>query len=325
VFVAALAAGLLVCRRPWLAFLITTPAFATFALWRLSIMIAGWTPTMSARPLAEWNWSAPFVMVRALFGERLANNPVLGIAGAALALALVALCLRSIRSNETKIRSLLALAGTVTIVWCGFLAWAYVAVFGNEVETANSAWRYLSQLGPLVIFTLVAVLVRSLPAGLTIVRPGRALGVGGVLCLVLLLAPFATARHWRIDCRHPDVVVVRQAARQIGKLPIANATIAVIHPDEPSWYSEALDYELSRPVRSSRGYRSAGEAPPDGYRLDLTRLDRKRLIQDGKIPPIALSRWNGSAWNSVLHLEAEQVDRCGANVFATWDLALTNR
>ena len=325
VLVAALAAGLVICRRPRLAFLITTPAFAAFGLWRLSIMIAGWTPTMSARPLAEWNWSAPFVMVRALFGERLANNPVLGIAGAALALALVVLCLRSIRSNDTRIRGLLALAGTVTIVWCAFLAWAYVAVFGDEVETANSAWRYLSQLGPLVIFTLVAVLVRSLPAGLTIARPGRALAVGAALCLVLLLVPVATARHWRIDCRHPDVVVARAAAREIGKLGIANATVSVIHPDEPSWYSEALDYELSRPVRSSRGYKSARDVPPGGYLLDLTGLDRKRLIQDGKIPPIALSRWNGSAWESVLRLGAGQTDRCGANVFATWDLALTSR
>jgi hypothetical protein len=325
VFVAALAVGLLICRRPKLAMIISAPALVVFGLWRLYITIAGWTPSMAARPLSEWDWSAPFIMVRALFGERLANNPVLGIAGAALAFATVLLCLRIIRSDDRRIRALFALAGTVSIAWCAFLAWAYAAVFTNEVETANSAWRYLSQLGPLLIFTFVAALVPSLPAGVTIARSGTALAAGAGLCLVALLAPLATARHWRIDCRHPDVVVVRHAALEIGKRPIANEKIAVVHPDEPSWYSEALDYELNRPVRSSRGYRRAEQVPAEGYRLDLTKLDRKRLTQDGKIPPLELSHWNGSNWQRVLTLAAEQPRACGANPFAKWDFAQTSR
>jgi hypothetical protein len=325
VLVMALAAGLVLYRRPRLAFLLTAPALAAFGLWRLYIMLAGWTPTMSARSLAGWDWSAPLIMVRALCGERLANNPVLGIAAAVLALASVILCLRIIRSGDRRLRALFALTGAVSIVWCVFLAWAYAAVFTNEVETASSAWRYLSQLGPLVIFTLVAALVSSLPASMTVARSRVALAAGAGLCLAVLLAPLATAGHWRIDCRHPDVVAVRHAARAIADLPIGSAPIAVVHPDEPSWYGEALDYELRRPVRSSRGYKSLGEAPPEGYRLDLTGLDRKRLRQDGAVPLLELSQWTGSRWDSIRTLAAQQPGACGANPFARWEFAQTRR
>jgi hypothetical protein len=326
VFVAALAIGLFLCGRLKLAVLITLPSFVMFGLWRLYMMTAGWSPSMSARPLDRWDWSAPLIMMRALFGDRLANNPVLGIAGGMLALVSALLFIWIIfRSSDKKLRALLILAGTVAAAWVAFLAWAFIAVFTDEVHSANSAWRYLSQLGPLFIYAIVATLAQILPARVAIKRTRPALAIGAIACLVPLLLPLATSAHWRIDCRYPDVAVLRHAIEAIKKLPIGSEKIAIIHPADADMYTEVLDYELGRPVRSAVAYKRAEQAEPGGYRLDLAELDRKRLIQDGQIPTIKFTRWDGSAWTPVFTLDPERPRACGAKPFEKWEPTQNSR
>jgi hypothetical protein len=315
VFVAALAIGLLACRRPKLAAAITLPALAVFGLWRLYIVLAGWVPTMTTKPFVAWDWSAPFLMVRVLFGDRLANNPVLGMAAAGLALAGALLFVRIIRSGDRALRALFVFVGIIGMTYCAFLAWAYAAVFSSEAETANSAWRYLSQLGPLFIYAIVAAIARALPPRVAIAG-SRTIAVGAALCLVPLLLPLATSAHWRIDCRYPDVAVVRHAIHAIAK-HVGSEKIAVVHPSEANLYIEIVDYELGRPVRSTLGYKSAEEVPPAGYLLDLRQLERHRLTQDGAVPQIELSRWDGS-WKPMLTLAPEKPPACGAKTFEKW-------
>jgi hypothetical protein len=309
VFVVGLAAGLLLCRQYRLTAWIVLPALVTFGLWRIYIITAGWTSSMSARPFAAWDWSGPFTMLRVLFSERLANNPVLGLAGVGFALLCAALCVWVVRSGDRRIRTLVVITGAVAILWCAFVAWAYVAVYRNQVLTANSAWRYLSEIGPLLIFAAVAAVASALPERIAVTRTRAAVAIGVAACFVPVIATLATWRHWRIDCRYPDVVAVRGMTKALGDLRLGSDKIAVIHPSEPDWYAEAIDYELRRPVRSSVPLKSIDQATLS-YRLDLRPLDRGKLAEDRLVPPIEFARRDGAGWNTVLTIAAKKLDGC---------------
>jgi hypothetical protein len=110
VFVVTLTAGLIACRQHRLAAWMI-PALMTFGLWRLYILTAGWTPSMRPRPFAAWEWSAPVTAVRVLFPERLANHPVLGVAGTVAAGAGAALAIWAMRFGDRNLRILFWLAG----------------------------------------------------------------------------------------------------------------------------------------------------------------------------------------------------------------------
>jgi hypothetical protein len=311
VFVVALAAGLLLLRQYRSAAWIVASAFVAFGLWRIYIVTAGKTPSMTVRPVATWDWSAPFAMVRVLFGERLANHPLLGIGGAGFALAVFVLFVWVMRAGDRKLRALFVIAGLVAATWCTFLAWAYAAVFVKQVLTANSAWRYLSELGPLLIYAAVAAIANALPERWVMARTRATAAVGVAACLVPVLATLATWRHWRIDCRFPDVVAVRGMTPALATLRVGSDKIAVIHPDEPGWYAEAIDYELRRPWASSVPFRSPAQALAPDYRLDLSRLDRKQLLETGSVPSFEFTRRDGEGWRPVLTLAAQKLSGCG--------------
>lgn len=50
-----------------------------FLIWRLHLAVQGIGPDMAPRAVADWAWSAPVTVMRALLVDRLANNPVLGL------------------------------------------------------------------------------------------------------------------------------------------------------------------------------------------------------------------------------------------------------
>jgi hypothetical protein len=319
VLVVALAAGVLACRRPRIAIIITLPAFVAFALWRVYVMRAGWSQTMTVQPFAEWDWSAPFLLLRGLFGDRLANNPVLGAGGAIFALAAVILCVWLLRAGSSRMRALFVLTGAVGAAWVGFVAWAYIAVFPDEAGNANWAWRYLSQLGPMLIFAIVAALTEFLPARAA-VRGRTAMLVAGAASLVAIAVPPVTSTHWRVDCRFADVVLASSIGEALHALAPDDAPMAVVNPHEPNWYAEAIDYALGRPVRSTMGYRELQQVPLRGYRLDMHDLDRSRITRDGVIPKVEVARWDGSAWAPVLTIAGEAPRACGASPFERWNV-----
>jgi hypothetical protein len=309
VFVVALAAGLVLCREHRLA-AVMVPALMTFGVWRLYIVTAGWTPSLGPRPFATWDWSAPVTMVRVLFLDRLLNNPVLGLAGTAFTAAGAVLAVWAFRAGSRALRILFWLTGLVCVTWCAFLAWAYLAVYDEQAATANSLWRYLTQLGPLLIYTVVAALAALLPARLAVRRTGVAAALGIALCVVSVLAFPATWHHWRIDCRLPAVIAARSLTPQLRQLDLGNDRIAIIHPEYGSWFAEAIDYDLRRPVRTSLHFPRRELAAPLPYRLDLSALDHGRLNDTREVPAIVVERRTGEAWMPVLTIPAHRLPGC---------------
>src|SRR5262249_13088598 len=94
----ALACGILsqVARQPrreqaLCAGVLLAPPIAGWALWQAYLHVAAIGPDLAFRPLATWDWQAPLVVLRALFVDRLRDNPWLG--GVALATVILALAL----------------------------------------------------------------------------------------------------------------------------------------------------------------------------------------------------------------------------------------
>jgi hypothetical protein len=333
VYVVALAAGLILCREYRVAAGLL-PALATFGLWRLYIITAGFTPSIVPRPFATWDFTAPITMVRVLFIDRLLNNPVLGIAGAGFAALGAVLAVWAVRRGDRALRILFWLAGCASVTWCAFLAWAYLGVYDEQAATANSLWRYLTQLGPLMIYLVAAALVALLPARLRVGSGGTAgvspapcgggtpplqrhvppramaAALGVALCVVPVLGILATWRHWRIDCRLPSVVAARSIAKDLARLQLGQDRIAVIHPEFASWFSEALDYDLRRPVRTSLHFPRADLADPLPWRIDLSALDHGPLIATREVPAIVVERRSGNAWVPALTIPARRLPGC---------------
>jgi hypothetical protein len=206
------------------------------------------------------------------------------------------------------LRILFFLTGLVSAAWCGFLAWVYLAVYDDHAHTANSVWRYLTQLGPLMIYVVVAALTSFLPARIAIRRTNVATALGIAACLTAVMALPVTWRHWRIDCRFPEIKAVHGIAAAIAPLQLGDDRIAVIHPEFDTWFAEAIDYDLRRSVKTSRPPRLF-DSPPS-YRLDLSALDRARLMATHEVPPVALERRTGDSWSTVLEIPAFRLSGC---------------
>jgi hypothetical protein len=313
VYVVALAGGLVLCgERRVTACLV--PALVTFGLWRLDMITGSLTPSITPRPFATWDFTAPLTMLRVLFVDRLLNNPVLGLAGTTFALAGAGLAVWAVRRGDRSLRILFWLAGCASVTWCAFLAWAYLGVYDEQAATANSLWRYLTQLGPMMIYVVVAAVAALLPARLHMPRRAVAAAVGVGLCLVPVLGTLATWRHWRIDCRLPSVAAARSLTPQLKQLNLGTERLAVVHPEFGSWFSEALDYDLRRPVRTSLHFPRPELAEALPWRLDLSALDHGPLIATREVPAITVERRSGDGWTPALTIPAHPLPGCTSPV-----------
>jgi hypothetical protein len=119
-----------------------------------------------------------------------------------------------------------------------------------------------------------------------------------------------TWRHWRIDCRLPAVVAVRSLTPALAQLRIGNDAIAVVYPEPAGVFAEAIDFDLRRPVRSTRYVLQRDLAAPMPYRLDLGALDPGRLIATRDVPPVTVERRTGEAWTPVLTIPAHRLPGC---------------
>jgi hypothetical protein len=171
-----------------------------------------------------------------------------------VAAAAIAVPLGLIRLQDPKLRRLALICANVGVVWAAFLAWSYMAVFSaEEVATANNTWRYLSQLGPMLIYaafvtdaTLRNRHSKTSPQAGTQLRLTAAL-----LCLLVPASMLVTWRHWRIDWRFADIAAARSLVGPLVAAGLGNARLAVVHPTEPFYYGVVLDYGHKRPGRSS--------------------------------------------------------------------------
>jgi hypothetical protein len=318
VLVAALALALLALgRRGWRAAMVLGLAAAgATALWRVHLLIAGIPPRLTPRPLAEWDWTAPGTLLRVLFSERLANNPVLAI-GAGLFILLVAgIGVWAMRRAMPPLRRLVTLVAILVTSWMAFVVWCYIALFTpQEIAGAGSFWRYATQVGPAMLYVLavaVAALTGAGSAAVPMARGRHRLAVAACLAILPVFL-LATLPHWRIDCRYPDIALMRPVAKAVASR-IEGEPIILVNPGDPAAMGVALDYHLRRYNGATRPL-IAPEPPRPGERflLDLSGisrgLDRQRPVEAGGM----LRRWDGRGWAAEMMLPPMRFSGCRAS------------
>ena len=320
----ALACGILVIVaragsvRLWFrwALILLGPAAVGVLIWNAYLKAAGIGADMAPRALAAWDWAAPLTVLRVFFLDRLTGNLVL--AGGALVLVGLALLggimvWRRLEARDgtdelPSPRLLLALTGIVGVSFVGFLAWTYAAVFSaEEVASAASLWRYLTELGPLIVMAGCAVVFSLVPRR----RPGDArfwpMALAAVACGFTLLLPVVGRNYYDLACRYPDVLAARRAALGLKLAlepfrtdgPGTAPRVAVVNPTMGDWMAYAVAFDLRWPA-SDRLVRFRRQDEPlteteawawdqglDAL-LDFRALDRPALFAQATIPSVAL-------------------------------------
>src|SRR5262245_50999283 len=256
-------------------------SLSSVLIWRLHLRLQGIEPDMVPRALAEWNWSAPRLVLQSLLMERLLNNPVAGVAAIAIGLGLPIVGAIGWLRSPCKTRRLLVIVAMVSAAQIGLLAFSYVAVFSEEeVTRAASAWRYASQLGPLFILATALVLPwhrLSLRDKVPLLEPGTRLAscliVGAVAATQLLFGG-----RWRIDCTYPHVRPGYEALLSLFAEVPPQSSIAVINAGDSMLFRDAA--RLARIVatedwqtRNVTIVHSADTVSNSEYVIDLTRAD----------------------------------------------------
>jgi hypothetical protein len=285
----------------------------TFGLWRLYVLSAGISSVIVPRPAGEWDWSAPATVARVLVTDRLSRNPLLGgMALILLAFAAVAFTVLLTRQRDLRLRRLALLCLGVTSVWTAFLAWSYIATFSPvEVATAASAWRYLSELGPMLIYAAFAVYgsVRASRRPRDAQSATRWSWAGAICCLLVPASLLMTWRHWRFDCKHPDVAAVRSLAGTLTLSGLGNGPMAVMHPRDAIGYAIILEYETRQPHGTLIGVPTLSDVSQP-YLLDLSALDAQALHRSGTRPATELRRRDGGRWSTVNAIPEAPLSAC---------------
>jgi hypothetical protein len=343
VLVAALDAGcglFILCGRTgsprlWLrwALLLAVPAALGLLTWQAHLWAAQIGSDISPRPFAAWDWAAPLTVARAFILDRLADNPLVGgVAAAFVAAAAVGgvIIWRRLPGHDDGVlpspRVMAGLAAIVSLGFIAFLAWAYIAVFtAEEVAAAASLWRYLSELGPLLVLTGVCVVVSLLPKR----RPnaGLALASTAIGAIALVLFPWVGRSYYRLDCRFPDVAASRAAVAELRPAlapfqasPTTPARVAVVNPTMGDWMAYALAFDMRWPDSGEVVRFRVKDAPlaateawawDQGLEalLDFRALDRAALRAQSAIPAVSLlgrPAARGDPW-SVLAMTQQRV------------------
>jgi hypothetical protein len=328
--------GDLRARVRW-ALLLVVPASIGELVWQAYKYAAGIPAELSPMPLAEWNWSAPVTLARALFLDRLAGNPAAGAAAVGLVALVIAgaiiVWFRPVRGatddDRSSARIVAAMTAIICICFTCFILWAYIAVIQRkDTAIAISLWRYMSQLGPLVVLAGFCMAIALVPRGPLGKSVNFTTLIVAVICLVLL--PVVGRAYYRLDCRFPDVVAAREAVDQMRPALAAlrasaprPAWVAVVNPAAGDWMAWAAAFDLRWVMnsgsqwgsKSERGAFDLNDGPwltPDahmGYRveteplrdtedwawdqridglLDFRALDRFALTRISNIPSVSL-------------------------------------
>ena len=302
--------------RLWIgwALRLAGPPAAGYFVWAVHLRAAHIPADIAPRPLAEWDWSAPLTVIRALLFDRLAGNPMLG--GAALTLAVLALAgvvmawrRLSVHTDDElpPPRIVVTLTAIVGLCFVAFLAWSYMAVFSPaEVAAAASVWRYVGELGPMLVIAGICVMLGLIGGRQWGVLAGGFVAIAGACALALL--PFAGRSYYRLDCRYPDVIAARNAIAALrpalagyASLPLHPARVAVVNPTMGDWMAYVLAFDMRWPVSNQFVRFRVGSEPLAATEawawnegldalLDLTALDRAALRAEGTIPAVPLLR-----------------------------------
>jgi hypothetical protein len=261
----------------------TIASIAPFLLWRSYIAAAAMPATLLPRPLADWKWNAPWLVVKTLFTERFANHLLLG--GGVLLLLTLAIAALIFRWRLFHpLRQLFLISGTVACLWILFLLWTYIAVLPlEEIQIAGSTWRYLSQLGPTLIVVCFEMWSAAISDAAKSVQPIRFAAsvtstLGILTCMLPGLVIVATRSHWQIDLQYPMTRTIHSVAPVLAPI-IGAERFTVIHPVDASALAVEFDYDLHRPVGRSVPAPTLDEASPDGFALDVTGLEVARCPQ----------------------------------------------
>jgi hypothetical protein len=156
-------------------------------------------------PLAEWRWRLlPHIL--GSIARVMLSKPGLFVLIAYLGIRTL-LALRAADPLTRPVRSVVIVAAMVSLGMMGFLTFTYLAANFNAAEAAAAAsfWRYMGEVGPLVVLATIAVMpldwLRRLPS-----RPA----VMALLGLTVVL-PLVTIRLYRADLSSP-VPGMRQTA-----------------------------------------------------------------------------------------------------------------
>ncbi|HTQ32994.1 MAG TPA: hypothetical protein VMI30_02385 [Stellaceae bacterium] len=336
-----LRAGTFRLRLGWALLLIVPPTAGGLA-WQAHLWAARIGPDISPRPLAAWDWTAPMTVLRAFMLDRLAGNPTLGVAALIIAIAAVVAGVAGWRRLSDRddaglppARLVVSLGAIVGLCFVVFLAWSYIAVFSAaEVASAASLWRYLSELGPMIVIALGCVGASLLPRRYA--RPSIVSAAAGLAIGLLFLLPFAGRRYYRLDCRFPDVAAARAAVAELRPAlsPFAApapapARVAVVNPTMGDWMAYALAFDMRWPasnqlvrfrVRDEPFSVTEAWAWDQGIDalLDFSPLDRAKIMAQGVIPAVSLLRRpaaKGEAWPLVATTHSRPLPACQA-----WDV-----
>jgi len=324
----------------WAALLIG-PCLVGLLVWHAYLSVAGIGPDIAPRDLTAWDWTAPVTVARAFLLDRLLGQPLLGVG----ALGCVAVTLLGGvilwqrlddpgTEDRPSPRLLLGLTAIVGLLFILFLAWSYMAVFSaEEVARAASLWRYLTELGPLILLAAGSAALSLLPQGPTAPWRRRVLASAGIgACILTLLLPVVGRRYYGLDCRYPDVVAARDVAgalrTALGSIRSDGAVprVVIVHPTMGDWMAFAIAFDLRWPDSDRLVLFRKTEAPlseterwawDNGYDavLDLTPLDRAALTARPIVPAVTLfgrPEARGETWRSLAVTAPQPLSSCAA-------------
>lgn len=314
----ALAACAPFWRRPRLAVTalswLIVPPLVGFLSWRLYCMLAALPQAVAIRPLDEWQWNAIIRVPAVLLTERLANHLWLGAISLFLATVSIGAGVVIVRRGRPPLRRLVIIVATTAGLWLSFLGFVYVASFGaSDIQGANSAWRYISELGPLLLIAAAALLQDRLRP------PPRSRAVAALVVFLTLGLQLGTIRHWRIDCGFADVVAVRRIAAAMSTDLSSADHAVVVHAAEPFWYAEAIRYQLQFEIGRLIPIAANSDADLIGLTagrndpvLDLRAIDRAAIGRSGIVPSVPLYRHLEAALETVARSPAMTANQsCG--------------
>lgn len=279
--------------------LVGLPVFA-YAIWRLYVGAAIPGGENKIGPLAQWNLH--------ILDEILANmGSVLLHKGGLTAMAVIALVAGVFAMARRRLDAASRLSVIAAVLFLGntaFLGFIYVAHFNEDAgRAAQSFWRYSTQLGPVLLLAMAALL-GQLWQRRAIALPRWAVVVP--LALVIAL-PVAMAKKFRFD-RDPPLPYIDAMARAIDRELPENAKLLIVVLKDDGLQATLTRLRAWHPAREyhvldNDGFDPAALRDParPTYAWFYCASDRLRASFNAALPAdgASLARYDRGEWHVV--------------------------